>query len=178
MARPPADRVAALVATRRAEAEAALAILGAEGDWLDGHDSRLHAEAAALTERLADRWRAEPPDAVAAPFPFDRHADHAAAARITAAAGLALPATTPVWAYEVWSPAPVNALLDIGAVADDKRRAISAYASQVATTDYVAAAEALNRYRAIAGGLGNGLAEGFHLAPLARYRALTARLAL
>lgn len=178
MSRPPEAAVTALVATRTAEAERALAVLQAEADWLDGHDGALHGDLATVGERLAARWRDDPPDAIAAPFPFDRHSDHAAAARITAAAGEVLPPATPVWAYEVWSPAPVNVLLDITPVAEEKRRAIAAYASQLATTDYLAGAEALNRYRAVAGGLGGGSAEGFFRAPLARYRALAARLAL
>lgn len=167
-----------LIRTRQREAEAAVRILGAEAEWLPGRDGELHADVDALAVTLAKRWQDEKPDAIAAPFPFDRHSDHAAAARIVAKAAAVLPASTPVWSYEVWSPATINAVLDITGVADEKRRAILSYASQLATTNYLVGAEALNRYRAVASGLGDRIAEGYYLAPVSRYQAITDRLEL
>lgn len=160
------DRIAAATAaTRRTEAESALAILGARGRWMGGTDGALWRDEAALAERLAEAWRAAPPDVIAMPYPADRHPDHAVAARIVAAAAgqAALPAGTSVLCYEVWSPCPANAVLDISTVAATKAAAIATHASQTATTDYVAASRGLNSYRAITAGLPpDRLAEAFH----------------
>jgi len=167
-----------LIKTREGEANAAVGVLGAEAEWLPGRDGELHAGVDALAGTLAKRWQDQLPDAIAAPFPFDRHSDHAAAARIVAKASAVLPGNTPVWSYEVWSPAIINAVLDITDVADEKRRAIESYASQLATTNYLVGAEALNRFRAVASGLGNRIAEGYYLTSVSRYKAITDRLEL
>lgn len=172
-----AARRAAVGAARTAEATEALAVLGAEAVWFDGADAALWRDEARLATALGAHWRKRPPDLIAAPFPADRHADHAVAARIAAAAGLAaLPSATPVLGYEVWSPCLANALLDIAPVAGRKAAAISAYRSQTATTDYVAGAAALNRFRAVSGGLGDGAAEAFHRCALSRHAEIAAAL--
>ncbi|WP_134682277.1 PIG-L deacetylase family protein [Paracoccus ravus] len=164
-------------ARRRGEARVALELLGASAQWLGGRDGNLAADAARLTESLAAHWRSHPPDLLAAPFPADRHGDHAAAARIVAdAAGRALRADLVMLGYEVWSPVPANAVLDVTPVAETKWQAIAAHESQVATTDYVSAARGLGAYRAITAGMGPGTAEAFHLAALSDYRALANRL--
>jgi LmbE family N-acetylglucosaminyl deacetylase len=177
---PAAERDALrceLRARRRAEAEAALSLLGAAGVWLDGADGALYRDEGRLAARLAEHWRAHPPDLIAAPDPGDRHADHAVAARIVAgAAARALPMTTPVLAYEVWSPAPVNVVLDITGVEEIKWRAIASHRSQTSTTDYVGAASALNRYRAITAGQPDGHAEGFRRTTAKGYAEIAERL--
>jgi LmbE family N-acetylglucosaminyl deacetylase len=158
--------MADLRGVRRAEAVAALGILGAQGTWFDGADGALQGDEARLVAQLAALWQAAPPDVIAAPYPADRHADHAVAARIV---GRALRGDVRVWGYEVWSPAPINAVLDISTVADVKWRAIAAHASQVRETDYVRAAQGLNAYRAISAGQKLGFAEGYHVAHGADY---------
>jgi LmbE family N-acetylglucosaminyl deacetylase len=156
--------MADLRVTRRAEAAAALGVLGARGTWFDGADGALQGDEDRLVALLCDHWRTAPPDVIAAPYPTDRHADHAVAARIVGrAAQQMLAGDVPVLGYEVWSPAPINAVLDISAVAEVKWRAIAAHISQVATTDYVRAAQGLNTYRAISGGQNAGFAEGYHI---------------
>lgn len=177
----PADRAALAsetTARRRAECDAALAVLGARGRWLDGTDGALWRDEARLARTLEAGWRAFRPDCLAVPFPADRHRDHAVSARIAAKAGMAaLPEDTLVLCYEVWSPCPANAVLDISAVAAEKDRAIACHASQTASTDYVAAMQGLNRYRAITAGLPPGSrAEAFHRCTLAGLAALCARL--
>lgn len=177
-----AERRAALVADtrarRKAEAEAALAILQAQWVWLDGTDGDLWQDEARLAAALADLWTDRRPDCIAVPFPADRHRDHAVAARIVARAGLmALPQDTAVLCYEVWSPCPATGVLDISAVAAEKDRAIACHASQTASTDYLAATKGLNEYRAITAGLEPGSrAEAFHRCTLAELAALCARL--
>lgn len=155
-------------ATRREEAASALSILGASGTWLDGTDGELWRDHDRMVADLSCRWRDAPPDLLVVPFPGDRHADHAATTRIACNAAMAagLPGALPIWCYEVWSPCPANAVLDIGDVMSLKDAAIAAHASQTATTDYRAAAEALNRYRGISAGLGKRPAEAFWRAPL------------
>ncbi|HET9067419.1 MAG TPA: PIG-L family deacetylase [Amaricoccus sp.] len=158
---------------RQAEAEAALAILGARALWLDGTDGALHTDESRLSAAVRAHWKAAPPDVIAAPFPADRHPDHAVAARIVAAAA---PRTSAIYAYEVWSPCVANVALDIAPVADRKARAIAAHASQVATTDYGAAVAGLNLYRGITAGLGARPAEAFWQTTPADYGALAATL--
>ncbi len=154
----------AMRSARRAEAVAALDTLGAGGIWYDGTDGALYLDEDRLVALLCDLWRTFPPDVIAAPYPTDRHPDHAVAARIVGrAAQQVLPGATPVLGYEVWSPAPVNAILDISSVVEVKWRAIAAHASQVADTDYVRAAQGLNIYRAISSGQKTGFAVGFHI---------------
>jgi LmbE family N-acetylglucosaminyl deacetylase len=161
-----AGLMAELRDVRRAEAGAALGILGTRGTWFNGADGALQGDEDRLVAQLRALWGTSPPDVIAAPYPADRHADHAVAARIV---GRALPGDVPVLAYEVWSPAPINAVLDISTVADVKWRAIAAHASQVATTDYVRAAQGLNTYRAVSAGQNSGFAEGYHIASGAEY---------
>ncbi|MEI4485367.1 PIG-L deacetylase family protein [Frigidibacter sp. MR17.14] len=158
---------------RRAEAGRALAALGAAAAWLDGTDGALSGDEPRLAGALAALWRARPPDLVLAPFPADRHADHAATARILVLAARAarLPETLPVLAYEVWSPLPANALFDISAVAARKWQAIAAHESQLASTDYLTAARGLAAYRGAAGGRPVP-AEAYHRCTLAAYAAM------
>lgn len=163
--------------TRRAEAEAALEVLGAVAVWFDGADGALHRDQDRLADRLTELWQAELPALVAAPDPADRHADHAVAARIVGRAALrCLSARARVLGYEVWSPAPANVVLDISAVAEAKWHAIGKHQSQTATSDYVAAASALNRYRAITSGQALGFAEAFRQATVSEYAATAEKL--
>lgn len=168
---------ARIAGIRRGEGEEALRILGARGLWLDGPDGALAGAQARLIGPLADWFARMDPDLILAPFPADRHPDHAVAAWIAGqAASLCLAPDTPVLGYEVWSPAPANALFDIGAVAPVKLAAIAAHRSQVETTDYVTAARALAQYRAIAGGRGDTLAEAYHRTDVAAYAAMARAL--
>jgi LmbE family N-acetylglucosaminyl deacetylase len=77
--------------TRRAEAEAAAALLGAAPRLLDFPDGALHPDAA-LIEALRALVRDERPDLVVTHAPNDYHADHRAlAAALSQAVGFAAP---------------------------------------------------------------------------------------
>jgi LmbE family N-acetylglucosaminyl deacetylase len=166
------DLAATLVARRRAETEDALAVLGAQAVWFDGTDGSLAGDVDRIAGALGRHLRQNAPDAIAAPFPADRHADHAAASRILAATDLA--GTLPVFGYEVWSPALANAVLDITDWADAKWAAIACHRSQTATTDYAAALRGLATYRAVSAGLGaDRYAEAYWKTTLAQYRGMT-----
>jgi len=162
---------------RRIEAKAALRILEAQGTWFDGTDGSLFADEDRLVGQLSDHWRKNRPDIIAAPHPADRHCDHAFAAAIVArAASNVLDPDTLILGYEVWSPAPVNSVLDISPVAEKKWEAIAQHTSQTATTDYVAAARALATYRAISSGQKMGFAEAFYLQTVKDYTQLVGQL--
>ncbi|MEX0284551.1 MAG: PIG-L deacetylase family protein [Paracoccaceae bacterium] len=173
------ERTRALVSTRRAETEQALGILNARALWLDGTDGALGRDVPRLTGALSKILQDAPATLIAAPFPADRHPDHAATAQVLAGTASDLAPDTRVLAYEVWSPARITAVLDITDVASLKWQAIACHASQTATTDYETASRGLAAYRAISGGLEAGrLAEGFWDTNLRRYAALTGDLAL
>ena len=92
-----------------------------------------------------------------------------------ATADRSLDSDLPVLAYEVWSPLPANAHLDIADVAERKWRAIAAHESQTRSTDYLAAQQALGRYRAICAGR-PGPCEAFHRTDLRGYAAIARSL--
>jgi LmbE family N-acetylglucosaminyl deacetylase len=144
-----AERAAVILLTgdesRRAEAAAALAVLGVKDlECLDFRDGHL-GEEAGLTKRLETSIASHSPASLLFPYPLDRHRDHAATARALAAAG----PNCELWCYEVWSPLDPNRLVDITEVADLKRAAIECHRSQIKGHPYADAALGLNTYRAL-----------------------------
>lgn len=149
------EAAARLAATRRDELDAALGALGVEVDVrrlglpdgrVERHEQRLLAD---LTDVLADVLAvvagqpagAQPRTVVLAPWPRDPHPDHRAVGRASAAA--ARRAGVDRWSYPVWlryrhapdDPAvPWSTMRRVELDPDElarKRRAISAYASQL-----------------------------------------------
>lgn len=132
-------------------------------------DGDLESHVDALAARLADA--AANAAAVYVPSLLDPHADHVAANRALARAGL----DVQVLGYEVWSPAPVDALLEVTSVFPRKERALAGYATARQRVDYLRTARGLAAYRSAGGGLGgSGYAEGFLTLPAWRHAALTA----
>jgi LmbE family N-acetylglucosaminyl deacetylase len=129
---------------RRGEAESACGELGVgEVVFLGLEEGRFEGNEAVLAEALA-RLR---PATLLLPWPLERQADHAAAARL---AVRALPEPAPLlWCYEVWSPLDPNRLVDITPVVERKLAAIELHVSQTRDLDYADAALGLNRYRAL-----------------------------
>jgi len=148
---------AAVAAAREAECRAACAALGCgEPVFLRLPDGGLSGAVDALAAGL--RRHAEGAALVYAPALLDPHPDHRAANLALAAAGLG----AEVLGYEVWSPASVDTVLDVGAVWDRKERALRCYAVALESVDYVGAAAGLAAYRGITAGLGpHARAEGF-----------------
>lgn len=164
----------ALSARRREESRRAGRRLGFNDPiFLDLPDHAFGVSRATVS-RLARILADLRPDAVFVPFFADQHRDHVLAGALFArAAGAArLAGATACWSYEVWSPLPATAVVDITPVMDLKRAAMAEFASQLEYCDYAGAVEALNAYRSLAGGLGRGWAEAFHTAPLPVYLAL------
>lgn len=134
-------------------------------------DGRLEEALADLAGALADLGRGAA--VVYAPSVLDPHRDHRAANRGLARAGLN---AATVLGYEVWSPAPVDVLLDVTAVWAHKERALRRYVTALESVDYVRALYGLASYRSAAGGLaGAGLAEGFVRLSASEHADLTAR---
>jgi N-acetylglucosamine malate deacetylase 1 len=140
------------VLKRRQEAEAALAILGVPPtrthflNFQDGGLSRLSSEQRQdSVERLAELLQDFVPEEVYLPHHQDRHPDHEATyALVIEALRLAeLREQVAVWQYPIWffwdAPSGFNLLrpklkglygLSVGAVREQKQRAIAVYASQ------------------------------------------------
>lgn len=162
----------AVGSAREAECRAACADLGlGEPVFLRLPDGRLGDHIDALAAAVAAYGGLA--TTVYLPSLLDPHRDHRAANAAVAAAGL----DAATYGYEVWSPGPVDVVLDVGTVYDRKERALHRYAIALESVDYVRAARGLSAYRSVAGGLGGaGLAEGFVRLAAEEHRAMCARL--
>ncbi|MGH8902958.1 MAG: PIG-L deacetylase family protein, partial [Egibacteraceae bacterium] len=165
-------RAEAVAVAREAECRAACADLGVgEPVFLRLGDGALRDQLRELTAAVGEYGR----DArvVYLPSLLDPHRDHRAANTAVAAAGLAVD----TYGYEVWSPGPVDVVLDVTAVYERKEQALRRYATALESVDYVRAARGLAMYRSVAGGLGgSGSAEGFLWLPAHEHAALCAHL--
>lgn len=132
-------------------------------------DGALDEHVAALAERVAGA--AAGAATVYVPSLLDPHPDHLAANRAVARAGV----DAEVFGYEVWSPAPIDALLEISRVFPRKEQALAGYVTARRRVDYLRTARGLAAYRSSGGGLGgSGYAEGFLTLSAARHAALVA----
>ncbi|MEN6341183.1 MAG: PIG-L deacetylase family protein [Methanospirillum sp.] len=153
---------AVLAATRRNEAAAAAAELGAARvRFLGFPDGRLAWAGYDLVAALALLVRELRPGIIYAPHPGDAHPDHAALAvaaldavrRAGAHAFSELGEPHRVGElrlYEVWTPlTDIGVTVDISGVAGRKAAAIRCHASQAGTATFDEVALGLNRYRSI-----------------------------
>jgi LmbE family N-acetylglucosaminyl deacetylase len=164
-------REAALVLIRKEEARQAAEILGIRSVFfLDAEDGKLQS-APATQKRVLKILHEVQPDLLFVPFFIEDHPDHRATTAILldATRDEALPLTC--FAYEVWTPILANTLVEITAVADVKRAAISVYQSQLKDNDFIRSTFGLNAYRSISIG-GKGFIEAFWAGPLKTFRAL------
>ncbi len=170
---------ARLSATRKEESRRAAKILGyRDALYLDQPDGALACTAEAV-RRLATALRSLQPDAVFLPFLTDVHHDHWLTNVLfaEAAAAAALPPGLTCWGYEVWTPAPANAVVDVTDVFERKARAMREFASQT-EYEYSRAMVALNTYRSLFTARGAGFAEGFYTAALPVYLGLYRAVAI
>lgn len=163
----------AVGAAREAECRAACEALGAgEPVFARLPDGALAGRVDTLAGLIREHGRGCA--AVYVPAVLDPHRDHRAANAALAAAGL----DAEVYGYEVWSPAPVDVLLDVTGVYARKEAALRCYAVALDSVDYVRSAAGLAAYRSAAGGLGGrGFAEGFVRLGAAEHAALAATAA-
>lgn len=170
--RASAAAEARLSVTRKAEARKAAAILGfAEPVFLDLPDGALAVTPDAVA-RLAAALTRLAPEVVFLPFLTDIHHDHWLTTSVFVEASRGLPGAVACWSYEVWTPLPANAVVDVTATMPAKCRAMAAFVSQRLEYDYTCAIEGLNRYRSLFTAKGSGFAEAFHVTDLSLYRHL------
>lgn len=180
------ERARELTATRKDESRRAAEVLGlpssvgqGSGDlvFLDEPDGELGPSSATI-ERLVALVEELRPRVVYVPSVLDTHEDHwASNLALNAclrAARLDEQALT-VRQYEVWTPLVVNAVVDISAVIEEKRRALESFESQKPQLDVVRMTLALNQYRSIYQSAGSGYAEAFWQSSVDAYRELMAR---
>jgi N-acetylglucosamine malate deacetylase 1 len=164
-----------VAAVREAECTSACRALGLASPpvFLRLPDGRLDGHIDELAARLRELGAAAA--VTYAPSVLDPHRDHRAANVGLLRASLA----TEVYGYEIWSPAPVDVLLDVTAVVGRKQAALRCYATALESVDYVRTATGLSAYRSAAGGMGGtGHAEGFVRLDAAEHAALVHRAGL
>ena len=145
-----AETAAALVATRRAEAQRVSEAIGfASVSELGFPDGQLHRHENALTNLLAQKIESLGPDLIFCPFPADAHSDHMSCAAAVARVARHAKLDASILAYEVWTPLWPNVAVDISRVAQRKEEAIRLYRSQIEDRDHAAAALGLNRFRGL-----------------------------
>lgn len=138
-----------VVSLRRDEAVRALDHLGIHDvRFLSEPDAQLEVTAA-LTDKIAAAYHAFQPDWIFLPAISDYHRDHSVVSFI----GLRLWADQGrrerLFMYEIWGGIPVNWLVDITAVLEQKRRAIQEYHIALSYLDYTAANLGLAAYRGL-----------------------------
>jgi LmbE family N-acetylglucosaminyl deacetylase len=136
------------VARRQSECRSAARTLGAQEPVFLGFADRQLRSGAALRSALAGTLAGIAPDVVYHPAADEMHADHhvVGVELLRAARGMKALRT---FAYEIWAPVVPTHVIDISAVWDVKKKAVSCYASQLAYSDYARAVAGLNAYRAI-----------------------------
>ncbi len=146
---------------RKAEARQATRVLGSlpprflglPDGGLDGVDN--------LPELMAAEIAAFNPDCILLPAESDAHSDHVATAKAGRQAIRRLRQKMRILCYELWTPLPINRLLDISTVFDRKTAALAGYKLPLSYVDYLAAVTGLAQYRGIQLPAGRGLAEGY-----------------
>ncbi|MGF1592780.1 MAG: PIG-L deacetylase family protein [Kiloniellaceae bacterium] len=165
-------------AERVAEAQAACAAQGFDARFLPLVPGRIPLDAAAAAA-LAGAIDDARPEIVFLPFFLDDHDDHRRALELLLAAArhAAAPWAFTVWAYQIYSAAPLPAVVDITTAAAAKRQAIAAYRSEMAKRDWVHYALGQNAAasRFLPGGPAPRFAELFYVGDFAGYAELLTR---
>ena len=152
-----------LVNIRELETHDAAAILGvASVLFLKQKDRRLKSAPDLLSEvvRLMEVIK---PSAVFFPGVYEAHPDHRASALIVWQALKMLSADVVPISYEITGQSPVNCLVDISAVIEQKKQAIAVYKSQLGQKNYLDIVLALNRLRTFTLDAKVQWAEGFYV---------------
>ncbi|MBI3819636.1 MAG: PIG-L family deacetylase [Planctomycetes bacterium] len=150
-------------ARRRESLEAARILGGADYTFLDFPDSCEITEnaLAEVAEKIAGWLRADMPDIIYIPWIGEGNSDHAAVGEASRRALLAAGFRGVALGYEIYCPAPIDAVLDITDVADRKREAIECFESQLDSTPIEHLIFGLNAARALYLPKGARYGEGF-----------------
>lgn len=137
------------VAIRRKEAEAALSVLGIEDmvflDEPDGsfrNSPRFELTVFELFQQFQPNW-------LFLPSVLDYHRDHVAIGQTILSCWQRWGGKSRAFFYEIWSPLPATWIVDISAMAETKRKAISRYELPLAHGDYLTANMGLASYRGL-----------------------------
>ncbi|KPA11498.1 N-acetylglucosaminyl phosphatidylinositol deacetylase [Candidatus Magnetomorum sp. HK-1] len=103
------------------------------------------------------------PACVFFPSPFELHPDHRSSAILTWEALRDSGFTGKAYSYEITVQSQINILIDITAVAEEKKRIMGYYESQVSENNYIEIVEALNTARSLTLPDHIKRAEGFYL---------------
>lgn len=165
------DRLLGVKRTR--EAKLAAQQLGVDPDYLTfwGYqDNRLSSTRTAI-EALKVIFATVNPELIYLPHFLHPDPDSIRLNEIALSSSQELSPKITLSAYETVFPIPINRAVPIGEVWPKKEAALAEHKSQIAVTDWVAAARALAAYRGITTGL-PPLAEGFLMVELELYRRL------
>ena len=166
-----------LVQQRRAESQAAAALLGHRFEFAELPDRGLRYDET-LLRRVSEIGARDRPDLVLAPALSDYHPDHQAVALAAIAVFGRQPHDADLAFYEtIGSLTQVTHLLDVSACYPSKREAMRCFHSQEAVAPYALRIEARDAYRASTLGPSAGHAEAYALAPL-RQQGFTALIPL
>ena len=162
-------------ADRRREAEGVAQTLGYTPKFLGVRARHIPMDEQVI-EALATAIMEARPEAVLVPFVLDDNDDHRRVNQLLWQ-GLRsgrIPASTELWAYQVYSALPGNVIVDITSHAERKAQAIRLYASQVAKRDWAHFALGLNAFnlRFLRGSNEPKYLEMFFVAPGRQYAEL------
>ena len=132
---------------REAEARNAIRILGCRSVTFLRQADRGLRPSKNLIERIRDQIMQGAYCAVFFPSPVEPHPDHRTAAQIGWEALRKSGFPCEAISYEISTQGPCNILVDISSVADKKRRAMHAYASQITQSAYIERILGLNKSR-------------------------------
>ena len=161
--------------TRRAEAERAAGLLGADARFLALPDGKLADHLDGLAAGVAAAIAELDPEAVFAPWLLDGTSDHRATSEALRRALGTGGAAPEVWGYEVWTALVPNRIVEVSDAIERKRQALAAHETAALALD-LTAAEGLARWRSIHTLGGHGWAEAFLATTTAGYLELAAEL--
>lgn len=149
------------VARRRLEEQRRAADLLGVSDvvYLGLPDGGLYNHAYELERSIGQYLSEFAPAHVMTPWWLDGHEDHRSVARAVAQV---VSDDHTVWAGEVWTPAPINRIVDVTSVFSAKQRAIGLFKTANEALD-LQSLIALDRFRSAFGLGGVGYAEGFRV---------------
>lgn len=158
----------------REEAQKSSNFLGYTTTFFDYADKEIPCTQDSFS-KLVEVLEAHKPDIVFLPFMLDDHDDHRRASQLLLNAFdanmLRLHPKTEVWAYQVYTALPLNAVVNITSAIDQKTKAIQCYSSRFKQRDWAHYAKGLNasNVRYLHRNTKQDYAEVFMNLPLERY---------
>lgn len=160
---------------RKKEGNEAAAILGIKRLIFWDYQSKTLDRFPEISGRLNEVIKEVSPDIVYLPSWLDRHNDHMSLNRYFYETLKMTDFDFMIYGYEVWTAMIPNIIVDISEQAENKKRALLCYRSQLKGRDWIEGTLALNRYRGvIAGAKSHG--EAFFRSTPAQFKKFWERL--